>query len=198
MNTVRKPVPKEENTAFKSLMGFMAELEARKWTVRQKERQLFDQLVDLEANLDEAFVNNRGDEAQAAIDALRTELVGVQRELQALERPSPGGTLGRLTKDCWDEATRQITVEYRAEWNAELAELEKARTMFLAAVSALGAIKRKADGVTARITEAVMASGQKMAAPSLSTGIISRPDRKQGPIFMDEREVEKTFYGRNR
>ena len=106
--------------------------------------------------------------------------------------------MGRLTKECWDEATRQITVEYRAEWNAELTELEKARTMFLAAVSALGAIKRKSDGVTAKITEAVMTAGQKMAAPSLSTGIISRPDRKQGPIYIDPKDVELAFAGRKR
>ena len=50
-----------ESSAYKALQSFLAELEARKWKVRQEERMLFDQLVDQEAFLDEAIVNNRGD-----------------------------------------------------------------------------------------------------------------------------------------
>jgi hypothetical protein len=57
--------------------------------------------------------------------------------------------------------------------------------------------KTRADGVTSRTTEAIIAApGFNRGVPSLGTGLTIRPDRKEGPIFIEPQIIKKTFFGR--
>lgn len=188
----------EDLPAFQALQDFRADLSRRAWELRGKEQELTNELAGMEARLDEAIVLGTHRAVQTDIDRLRAELAPLQREIQVLENPPPGGKLGALVKSAWGEAVSIITVDLRGEWNTEVVELEKAKAMFLKSVGTLGAIKRRADSLSSRITETMMAvPGPKLAAPALATGIISRPDRHEGFIFMDHLGIAKTFNGRN-
>jgi hypothetical protein len=185
-----------ERPAYKKLMDFRADLQRRAAQLRGREREIINSLATQEAGLDEAIITGGHQIVQEQIANLKTELASIQRELKALDNPPRTGILGDLVRGVWEEATDEITVDLRREWDAGVLELERARAMFLAAVAVLGEIKRKADSISSRITEAILAMpGPKLATPSLTTGIVSRPDRHEGPIFINPQESEKAFKG---
>ena len=79
----------------------------------------------------------------------------------------------------------------RKEWDSKIAELEKAKAMFLAVVSSLGAIKRLADAVTSRLSFGLEQFLPPAGVPSLSTNIY--PEKHIGVIFPDHHEIESAF-----
>jgi len=175
----------------------MAGLEARKLHLWHREQEIIKELTTLEAGLDEAIITGSQQSVQESINTLKTELANVQRERYAVTNPPRNGILGDLVKAVWTETADQIRGPLRDEWDEKLTELNQAKAMFLKAVAELGEIKRRADSLTSWTTEMMFAvPGLKMAVPSLSTGLIMRPDRKEGPIYINHLEIEKHFNGR--
>jgi hypothetical protein len=185
---------KKSESAYQRLMEFRADLEQRASVLQVKEREIFDELVDLESGFDEAVIRGDHEAVQEKINVLRTQLVSVQKELHILRNPPKDGHVAKLVREVWDEAVNEISGTLRDRWDAELVDLASAKAIYLAVVGELGRIKAEADSITSRTTECVLFTGAKMGVPSLSTGISEK--NKSGPIYLDSYAVEKAFQGR--
>jgi hypothetical protein len=183
-------------TAYQKLIDFQADLQRRATILRGREGEIIASLSEREEAFPEAVILGQAKRAQAEIDTLNLELANLRKELAALSNPpvGPDSRLGKLIQAAWQESVDEITGPLREEWDAEVVELEKARTMLLKAVTELGGIKRKADAISNRINGALLSiPGPKMVAPTLSTGIYEHS--KTGVIYLSPDEVERAYIG---
>jgi hypothetical protein len=184
---------------FKTLAEFqtlLSDVQARKQVLWEEILSLQADLAAKQNNFDEAILEGADpEELQAELESLQKKIDLKTREWHALDAATSGkartGKIREAARAVWQEGTDLITVSLRAEWDAELVELEKVKAMYLAAVSALGKIKRKADGVTSKLSYGLEAFLPRVGAPHLATGIYD--EKYIGVIFPDYHEIKKAY-----
>jgi GH15 family glucan-1,4-alpha-glucosidase len=180
-------------TEFRKLLD---QVRARKEFLCSEIAELNRVLDGKMAAFDEAILEGADpEELQDEIDALQRKVYMKKRELGALDAALSGktrqGKIHNAARAVWNEGVEIITKDLRGEWDSNISKLEEAKAMFLAVVSALGAIKRRADNVTSKLSFGLEQFLPPAGVPSLSTNIY--PERHVGVIFPDHHKIERAF-----
>lgn len=185
-----------ELKTFTEFQKLLDQVQARKGFLAGEIDELSRELAEKTAAFDEAILEGADpEELQAELDAMQKKIDLKRRESKALEAALSGkartGKLADAARSVWQEGAEIITKDLRAEWDAGVVELEKAKAMFLAAVAALGEIKRKADAVTSKLSYGLRGFLPGAGTPHLATGIYE--EKYIGIIFPDHHEIKNAF-----
>jgi hypothetical protein len=184
---------------LKSFTEFQTRLSEVETRIRALVGEISAMRADLTAKqgrFDEAVLEGSDpEEMQLEIESLERKIDLKQREYAALEAATSGkartGKVYEAAQAVWQEGADLITKDLREEWDAELVELEKAKAQYLAAVTTLGEIKRRAEGLTAKLSYGLERFLPRVGAPRLATGIYE--EKYSGPIFMDVNAIKKAY-----
>jgi hypothetical protein len=185
-----------ELRTFAEFQKLLAEVQARKDFATGEIARLNREMADRQAEFDGALLEGADpEELQAELDALQRKIDLKTREWHALDLAVSGkaktGKVHEAARAVWNEGVEIITKDLRAEWDAEVIELNKAKGLFLAAVSALGEIKDRADVVSSKLSWGLGDFLPGAGVPNLATGIYT--EKHIGVIFPDYDEIKKAF-----
>lgn len=184
--------------AYTELLQFQGQLDGKIRNLMDREQQISSELAQLEVKLMDAdsILDGTSDDFEEEIETLETEVTKIRRQISALQNPSLNGKYGELVKKFYAESVDTITGKHRKEFDAKVKELEKIKKQFLSKVKELGEIKRQSDSVTSRTMNLMLTiPGKKLGVPTLADGIISRPNRHAGAIFIDPITIYKLYKG---
>ena len=190
-----KEGPMEINS-FPTFESLIAEAQARRDTLGVEINYLKKILADKIAVFDEQVQSGQDpDELHEYLDALQNQIDVRNKERDTWDRAISGNDRNSLiyqaSQDVLKEAADIINKELRREWKSGMAELEETKAAYLAICAKLGAIQRKAEEISNKLSSGLEGFLPVAGVPRLVTGI--NLEGLTGPIFLDYNAIKKSF-----
>ncbi len=185
-----------EINSFATFEKLLAEAEARKHTLGVEINYLKKILADKIAVFDQQVqAGEDPEELHEYIDALQNQI-----DIRVKERDTWDGAISgndktsliyKASQDVLHEGADIINKELRRDWHRGMVELEEAKVAYLRVCAKLGAIRRKAEEISDKLSSGLENFLPPSAVPRLATGIDL--EGLTGPIFLDHNAIKKAF-----
>lgn len=187
-----------EINSFPTFESLLAEAQARRDTLGMEINYLKKILADKIGAFDQQVQSGQDPEKlHEYLDALQKKIDIRDKERDTWDRAISGNDRNSLiykaSQDVMHEGAEIINKELRREWNRGMAELEEAKAAYLAVCAKLGAILRKAEEISNKLSSGLEGFLPVAGVPRLVTGIDL--EGLTGPIFPDYNAIKKAFLG---